>query len=499
MRRPVLLAMFGVLALCGVASAQKPSEGKLDLIITDGENGPHVPCRVHVKNQAGVPRKVHAMPFWSDHFACPGEVEFVLPKGNYTLLIERGPEYADHSGYFIMQGFAKDQKTIAMKRAVKMSDESWWSGDLHVRRPARDMEAIMLADDLHVAPVIVWSNKTDKKPSDEKIPNPPLVRFDGDRYFDYTAGEDRRESGTLLFFRLPKPLDVPPSKDTVPSTTEMIALAHEQPEAWVDAPSPYAWDLPLWLAAGGLDSIGVVHEQFGRERLAKQPPLGRAPDTRGTKTDNDWGQWSQRIYYNVLDAGLRIPPSAGSGTGASANSLGYNRMYVWVDKDSFDYASWWDGFKRGRVTVTNGPLIRPLANGRLPGHVFQLGPGEAMEVDIAMNMTIRDPVRYMEVIRNGQLAESIRLEDWAKTGHFPAVKIDKPGWFLVRVVTEAKGTYRFASTGPWYVEGPDETPRITRSACDFFSKWLEERALKFGADAAAEQWWRARMDQANAD
>ena len=39
-----------------------------------------------------------------------------------------------------------------------MAADGWWSGDLDVRRPARDIELLMAAEDLHVAEVITWQN-----------------------------------------------------------------------------------------------------------------------------------------------------------------------------------------------------------------------------------------------------------------------------------------------------------------------------------------------------
>ncbi|HEX3872366.1 MAG TPA: hypothetical protein VHV77_18100, partial [Pirellulales bacterium] len=79
------------------------------------------------------------------------------------------------------------------------------------------------------------------------------------------------------------------------------------------------------------------------------------------------------------------------------------------------------------------------------------------------------------------------------------LKIDSAGWFLVRVVTEAKGTYRFAMSAPWFVEDPTAPPRVSRRSVDFFLKWLDERATKFGPAPDAQQWWQALRDRANAD
>jgi hypothetical protein len=58
----------------------------------------------------------------------------------------------------------------------------------------------------------------------------------------------------------------------------------------------------------------------------------------------------------VLNCGLRIPPSAGSGSGVLPNPVGYNRVYVHLD-EQLTYDGWWQGFKQGRSLVTNGPLL----------------------------------------------------------------------------------------------------------------------------------------------
>ena len=54
----------------------------------------------------------------------------------------------------------------------------------------------------------------------------------------------------------------------------------------------------------------------------------------------------------MLNSGLRIPPSAGSASGVLPNPVGYNRLYVWVDKKDFSYEAWWEAFKMGRVDLT---------------------------------------------------------------------------------------------------------------------------------------------------
>jgi hypothetical protein len=216
---------------------------------------------------------------------------------------------------------------------------------------------------------------------------------------------------------------------------------------------------------------------------------------------------AQRVYFHALNCGFQLAPSAGSASGAVGNPVGYHRMYVWADKGDFDLSHWWDGVAVGRVTVTNGPLIRPLANGRMPGYLFNLVSGQA-SIDVAMNMTTRDPLSYLEIIKNGELATSVRLEEWAKTGHFPPVRFDAGGWCLVRVVTNVQETYRAALSAPWFVEG-ENGPRISRKSARFFLDRLDARIRALTADGKptgsetphgiARQFWLDLIAKANAD
>src|SRR5262249_27293668 len=153
------------------------------------------------------PQRAGKLPFWFDHFVCPGTVGLDLPSGKYTVEIERGPEYERHAGSFTLAAGAGQALTVELRRLADLPAEGWWPGDLHVHRPVRDIELLMRAEGLHVAPVITWWNNQNLW-AKERPPADPLVRFDGDRYSHVMAGEDEREGGALLFFQLARPLAV---------------------------------------------------------------------------------------------------------------------------------------------------------------------------------------------------------------------------------------------------------------------------------------------------
>ena len=483
--------------------------GEFKLTVVDAATGEPTPCRMQIVNEKGKPQRIAKAPFWNDHFVFPGTIKIKLPKGTYQFVIERGPEYLQRNGYFVIQNLSKDEKVVDIQRAANMADENWWSGDLHVHRPVKDIELLMLAEDLHVAPLVTYTNAksewTKRGPPEERV-----KKFDANRYYDLVAGEDERAGGGLLFFRLPKPLDLEDTTIEFPSPVKLATDAREQ-NGWVDVVRPFAWDLPVLLAAGQVDSIGLCNDHQRMKSMRSDEDDGKPRDRKLLPDPHGNGQWSQEIYYHVLNCGLRIPPSAGSGSGETPSPVGYNRVYVWVDKERFNYETWWEGVKLGRVVVTNGPLVRPVANGRPPGHVFQVAEGESFTADVAMNFTIADKISYIELVKDGRVAQSVRYEDIARTGHFAPLDFDESGWFLVRAVTDNEETYRFASSGAWYVEFPDAPKRVSKRSAQFFLDWVNERIGQIKLDDAeqlrevlkyheqAKEFWQELVEQANAD
>jgi len=141
------------------------------------------------------------------------------------------------------------------------------------------------------------------------------------------------------------------------------------------------------------------------------------------------------------------------------------------------YDAWWKNLRAGQVVVTNGPLIRdPRLNGELPGHVFRADAGQTVQLQATLNLSIRETVDYLEIVKDGAVVHQVRLQDWADSGgRLPLVEFDRSGWILVRAVTSNPKTYRLASTGPWYVEVAGQR-RISRKAAQFFFDWVYERA-----------------------
>ncbi|MHC4398827.1 MAG: CehA/McbA family metallohydrolase domain-containing protein [Planctomycetota bacterium] len=488
------------------AGPARGASGRFELTVVDRNTGEPLPCRMHLRTTAGRMRRPRNVPFWEDHFVFDGKIVLSLPMGDYVFEMERGPEYVERGGHFTINRFADDSKEVDMLRFVDMSSHGWWSGDLDVRRPVRDIELLMRAEDLHVVPVTTWHNDEDEwsgKPPTEDL----IVRFGQDRFYHRMAGTHTWPGGTLSCFNLAAPLVRGSSEYPPPGV--YLEEARRGAEVWVDVTKPFWWDLPTLVAHGQVDSIQLAHGHFCRNKVIDHEADGRARDK--LLYPGAWGnaRWSQAIYFHLLNCGLKIPPSAGSGSGTGPNPVGYNRMYVHVDGD-LTYEKWWESLRAGQVVVTNGPLLRPEVRGQLPGHVFYGEPGERLEFQIGLTLSTRRPISYLELIQDGRVAHSIPFDQYAKSGRLPRLEFDRSGWFLVRAATDVSETYRFAMTGPYYVRIGAE-PRISKRSAQFFLDWVYERARRIQLDDPREHrevilyhrhardFWQELVSKANAE
>jgi hypothetical protein len=407
---------------------------------------------------------------------------------------------------------------------VDLAAEGWWSGETHVHRPVSEMELLVRAEDLHVAPVITWWNNANPW-SNQALPKNPLVVMDDHRFIHVLAGEDERGGGALLYFNLDRPLPIAGSQREYPSAMKFLEQARSglkgtsrstgpsgPREVWVDIEKPFWWDVPIWAASGWVDSVGIVHNHMQRAGMLDNEAWGKARNRQRYPGPLGNGHWTQQIYYHLLNAGLRLPPTAGSASGVLNNPVGYNRVYVHLGPD-WTYQEWWEGLRAGRVFVSNGPLLRCRANGAWPGHVFKAKQGEVVTLHLEAQIDSRDPVAGIEVVRNGLVEQTVPFAAGVQKGSLGALTFHESGWFLVRALAEVPDTFRFGCTGPFYVEIGDVTHRVSKASAQFFLDWVQERKqqLQLQLDDAAqrtavlkyveeaERFWQNRRDLANAD
>ncbi|MHC4425278.1 MAG: CehA/McbA family metallohydrolase [Planctomycetota bacterium] len=492
-----------------IANANSDS-GRVRLTILDAATEEPVPCRVHLVDDKGGPQLFDHLPSFNDHFCCDGKATLSLPAGRYSYVIERGPEYERGKGSFEIENSALAEVTEKLNRIADMASKGWWSGELHVHRPARDIELLMQAADLHVAPIITWWNRSNTW-SGSKLPDKRVVRFDGYRFCDLLGGEDERNGGAFMYFNIHAPIDITGAQSEYPCPLHFIEQARSQPGAWIDIEKPFWWDVPVALAHGYGDTIGLLNNHCLRWGMLDSEAWGKPRDKEKFPSPKGNGFWSQHIYYHILNSGIRIAPSAGSASGVLANPVGYNRVYVYTGSKSLQYDKWWENLRKGMSFVTNGPLIVANVSGRKPSHIFTADEGQAVELEAELSVIGNDPVGRIEIIKNGSVEKTVPYAELGKDGKLGTVRFTRSGWLLIRLIADVPHTFRFASTAPYYVEIGSEKRYLSRGSIRFFIDWVDERIKRIDIKDSekldevlkyhrqARQFWQEKSISANAD
>jgi len=484
------IALIFTLALPLFASA-----ATLTISVTPTDKSTPLPCRIHLENSAGEAILPDTYPAFKTHFTCEGTATLSLPSGSYTYAIEKGPEFTRASGTVTLEDNTPAKISATLQRIANMAAEGWWSGDLHVHRPPEDIELLMRAEDLHIAPVITWWNKKNRW-QDRPLPANPLVRFDGNRYFHLMAGEDERDGGAFNFFGLDHPIDITAGERFYPCQAHYIPEARRR-GASVELEKPFWWDAPIGIGLGFVDSIGIANNHMWRHGMLDNEAWGRPRCHESSPAAHANGIWTQEIYYHVLNAGLRIPPSAGSASGVIPNAVGYNRVYVQLD-EPLDHDAWWEGLRAGRSFVTNGPLLRVTADGELPGHVFRASANEPLIIPLMGLLDSNAPVSTVQIVKNGRVVQELPTDKFTDESAATTITFTESGWFLVRAFADVDHTFRFASTAPFYVEIGNTPRTVRRESVAFFLDWIDERNARVDVPEAQRRDIMVYHDKARA-
>ena len=145
---------------------------------------------------------------------------------------------------------------------------------------AGHIRLLMLAEDLHVAPVITWWNKQNLW-KDKKLPDSLLVPVGTERFYHLLAGEDERGGGALLYFNLPQPLEIQGAEREYPSSASYLIESRKFDRCHVDIEKPFWWDMPMWIASGMVDSIGLCNNHMQRSGMLANEAWGKPRDEKG--------------------------------------------------------------------------------------------------------------------------------------------------------------------------------------------------------------------------
>jgi hypothetical protein len=444
---------FGLTGLLAWRFGIAANEGStLKLSVVDAASGQPTPARVEVLDPAGKPYMADDAllvgPGYSDRktpwrgdlgqalalltksvenpytrttqFYCTGNSRVVLPPGSYKLKFYKGTEYEVQARDVQIHADDNVELKVAMSRWVDMPKEGWYSADdhIHVSRPLRELNSViskwMQAEDIHVANLLQFGSWN------RFLASPQYAHGKDGRYRegDYFLASGQENPRTHFL-------------------GHTIILGQQSPLHFADR---YVIYKHFWEEAkrqGAL--IGYAHWGTGSEAQA-----GLAIDLPDNLLNFlevlEAHDANYDVWYDVLNTGFRLTPTAGTDYGSVPSLPGRERFYTEVE-GPMSYEAWLQGIRQGKTFVTNGPVLEFRVQGQGMGAEVVLKKPASVLVEARVRFDpARDDMKRLEVIQNGDLLRSFPREGPSSEIRCRfETEISKTSWLAVRASGHKRG------------------------------------------------------------
>lgn len=363
------------------------------------------------------------------YWVLPRPGETALPPGEWEIHARRGFEFVPLHEPFMVESGKVTEKTFTLKRWIDMPELGWYSGDDHIHSRIQDdvdaerLMAWVRAEDVHVANVLRMGDHL-RVYYEQRGYGPEFRVQEGDHVLVPGQEDPRYFMGHALGLNL-----------TAPVRDEKRYLLND-------------WIADSIHAQGGLyGHCHLANNLFDIERdLALLMPEGKS----------DFGEILQfrklgiKQYYDALDLGWKLAASAGSDT-PYGSSLGENRVYAYVGTGGFSADAWFEGLRKGRTFVTNGPMLDLRVDQALPGDTIESKDNRALPVRAtARGIPGGSAPRVLRLIRHGEIVASVTSEDPARA-ELP-LNLELPVEYGFWIAAQAEGwDQSVAHTTPVYV------------------------------------------------
>jgi hypothetical protein len=446
--------------------------GILRVQIREGEKSRLIPARVHLQDNRGkfyYPDRCVAYER-DNHFTVDGKFEIYLPAGKYSIMVDKGKEYRPISGEIEMVKKEDHHVDCELYRWINMAERGWYSGDLHIHRPLKDMDHLVLVEDLNAAPdITVWNERNEWL--DKVIPESKVVEVDDIHTYGILTQEDERGGGAIMIINPDAPIDLGSTLRWYPANFAYCRIAREKGFI-VDQEKPFWWECPVNVALGGVDTMGIINNHMQRESIMDNEAWGKPRDTDIYPGYSGFVKNVLDLYYKYLNLGFKLPISAGSASGVLKNPVGYNRLYVHLGR-RFSYDRWLRGMKVGMAFATNGPMLFFSVDRCEMGATLQLPEGEKFRGRASLEVLSQTKLDRAEIIHNGEIIQEFSAGNSSEIDEELDISLDESGWIAARAFEKNDKTIRFAHTNPIYIEiGHPMNPR--KDDAMYYLKWCQE-------------------------
>lgn len=499
----------GLFLLSGTLCAQTRVTGK----IVDAQTGALLPARLEILSDKGVryeaksadplapaiPYKRQAGTLSIEHHVTLNKGAFTadLPPGTYTFTAQRGKEYLVDRREVKVED-SPLELVLKPRRWIDMPSLGWYSGDVHSHRLWTEMKNLCLAEDVHLSfPLSNWVTSAEAglvsgnkirdgyrgSPQTLIVDKNHLIHFQNAEFEIFSVKGKNHTLGAILGIGM-NALDddhAPPLAPFVEKVRAQGGLTDLEKHSW-------PWSLAI-AATHKVDLFELANNHVWQTRFGfpswtieeSAPYMGLERTTQGL---SEWGwiDFGFQTYYALLNCGLRIMPSAGTGSGVHPVAHGFSRVYAKID-GPLELKKWLEALKAGKSFVTTGPLLRAEIDGKTSGETFQ-GPF-AKPLHLRAIVHSSAPIERIEVLFNGVLIHQERPmgcprdEGGNDTVFSRMLTTEQSGWYVVRVFEKhPDGRVRFAHTAPWFVNVPGKPLRPRKEELDHILKTIDREIAR---------------------
>jgi hypothetical protein len=415
-----------------------------------------------ILDKVSLPRP-DVLPFYNGSFVVKGETTVEVPAGSYRIVAEHGLEYERIEKVVAVAGTKPASVSVRLRPWIRMRQRGWFSGDLHVHRAPENLVALALTEDLNFsASFTMWNRRTNGPSS---IPAAlPVVQASPHHIISFMNAEDEREGGAYMLHGLPAPIVWDKGGGWYPSGIRYVRSARAlrkpgSPFPWFDSEKPLWTDVPVFMALEPPDSIGLLHNHFNLYGMRAMEAWAPPRDQKEFPGNRGFADYVLGLNYRYLNLGIKVPFSAGSASGVLPNPVGYNRVYVPLDrKEPLTPERFYAAIKEGKGFVTNGPML------------FTTMSGAGDRRTLAVEVIAREPIQVIELVANGQVIEKFVPPARArKARHTFKIDAKAHSWVAVRSFVGTPDIIRLAHSNPFHLPGTFDA----RKDGAYFVAWID--------------------------
>lgn len=443
---------------------------KLKCSIVDADTNRPVDAKVHVLSSQGAfvspPEAILKVGAGPRFFYAHDGFEVDLPIGQADVVVERGTEYAPLRTTVDIPTEGIISVDLELSRWTNLPDQGWYPGNTHIhydeneRRPDERLRFDSVVEDYSVMVISVLTRR-DLAYATNTYPIGLFTDLSTAHHVTDVGEESRHNEvswkigyGHVMFINIRNLVD-PVSRGTLVSDLDpdypplcwACDDAREQGGVVIWCHNGQGMEAPVAAALGKLDAFNLF--------------------------DPMWIDPEYRLYYHLLNSGIRLPASTGTDWFVCSS----NRVYVGSSAD-FSYDSWLAGLKRGSTFITNGPALFLDVGGSPVGSVVEVASG-AISAECTVRWESHYPVDLVELVINGRVAASANSVDRERAGMWEtAVQISHDSWIAARLWGRARNSFDhaiYAHTSPVYVDVGRSDP--TRSESSRFFVESIDRSL----------------------